>query len=226
MTSSRHKLSVELSEEDYQEVVFLYKHFGIETTPISTALRKFFHSTYSLLTEEQKQSDSSRTEESQLELLDDWDCAYRALVPVWNKFKQRDEMKIHCSATDTRRILGTNIIHISICKKCHDRGASTNFIAIPAPKKVEKPQSASKPQSVQKQNLGNRKCLDCGCNISMLEDWKTRCASCYRKKQNPAWQGDAKPLAGSPLDLRMKEAEAIRRAHEEINEKNDTKTEE
>ena len=206
-------LQVRLKKSRQEKLAFLYKLYRIEIETDADLFREMLDLIYSEKTEQSTTTTLSTTQHSELELLEGWDCSFRAIVSVWNKHTKKMEPKVDCGHATTRQIRGTTIMPISVCKKCHDRGGSTKLLSLPSPKKPEKPTSKPQPESVQKQ----RKCIDCGCDISKLEEWKSRCMLCWQKKQNPAWQGDGKPLKGSPEDLREREADAIRRADAKMN---------
>lgn len=217
------KISVRLDELEDEKLLFLYNLYNIEKGDQSTRFRNLLHAIYAEKMNLSETPTHSTTENDLLEILEGWDCAYRAVVHRFDKFLKRQVPFVHCSAVNTRRILGSNLIDIAVCRKCHDRGADSVFIAIPAPKKTEKPEPISKPEPVKKPV---RRCAECGADISRAESWKTLCYSCWHKRQNPAWQGQKQPLKGSPADLRKKEADAIRRANEKMNTKNENETEE
>ncbi len=210
-------LSVELNEEQYQEILFLYKYFGIEPNPISTALRKLYHAIYSEKINPSDTPTLSTNHTSELELLEGWDCVYRVLIHPYHKISKKREPMIWCTHPKVREYFKTNEIYIEVCKNCHENGGSLNTLSLSAPKKQDSI-SKEKEEFLKKAQSKNRKCLTCGKDISKLEDWKTLCLSCWKKNQNPASQSETKPLRGSPMDLRKQEADAIRRANERMNE--------
>lgn len=208
-------LQVRLKKSHQEKLTFLYKLYQVKTESDSDRFRELLDALYSEKVNPSSTPTLSTSQHLELELLSDWDCAFRAVVYRFDKFTKKQVPFVYCSAMNTRKILGTNVIDIAVCKKCHLRGASTNFVALPAPKKPLEKEKVEFLDRARKQ----RKCVDCGEDITGLAEWKSRCMSCWRKSQSPALQGERKPLAGSPMALRMKEAEAIRRANEKLNNK-------
>lgn len=208
------QLSVRLDKSRLEKLAFLYKLYRIKNETDTDCFREMLDKLYSEKTENQEQSESSRHED-QVQILEGWDCTFRFPVDRYHKQTREWLRKVLCFNPKTREIVKTNELDAEVCKRCYDTGGSANMPVLSEPKKTQKPRPTSKPQTVKKE----RKCVDCGCDISNLEDWKTLCLLCWKRKQNPAWQGEGKPLAGSPMALRMKEAEAIRRANERMNEK-------
>lgn len=208
------KLSVRLDKSHHEKLTSLYKLYRIESETDTDCFRELLDALYSEKFNPSSTPTLSTNQFPELELLDGWNCAYRAVVYRFDKFTKKQVPFVYCSAMNTRKFLGTNVIDIAVCKKCHDRGASTNFIAIPAPKKPIENEKAEYLERARKQ----RKCVDCGEDITDLAEWKTRCMSCWRKSQNPSWQSDTKPLQGSPMDLRLKEAARIKKANQKLQE--------
>ncbi len=209
-------IGVRLNKDHQEKLSFLYNLYQIESETDTERFRKLLDAIYS---EKRNLSDTptlSTTQHQELELLDGWDCVYRVLIYPHNKFSKKKEPKIFCLNPTTREILKTNELYIAICKKCHDTNGSINAPELPAPKKQDS-LATEKEEFLKKARLKNRKCVDCGEDISTFDEWKTRCMSCWRKKQNPASQSETKPLRGSPMDLRKREADAIRRANERMN---------
>jgi len=206
-------ISVRLDKSRQEKLTFLYKLYQCDSEKDSDRFRELLDAVYS---EKLNPSDTptlSTNQHPDLELLDGWDCVYRVLIYPYNKISKKKEPMIFCLNPTTRGILKTNELYIPICKKCHDTKGSIKPPELPEPKKPLEKEKAAFLERSRKQ----RKCADCGCDISNLDDWKTLCYSCWKKKQNPAGQSETKPLGGSPADLRKREADAIRRVHERIN---------
>jgi len=200
-------LGVRLNRSRQEKLIFLYKLYHIESKTETNRFRKLLDAIYS---EKQNSSESptlSTTQHPDLELLEGWDCVYRVLIYPHNRISKKKEPKIFCLNPTTREILRTNELYIPICRKCHDTNGSIRY-ELPEPKKPKKITSKTQPKPVPKQ----RRCVDCGADISYLsEEWKTRCPSCYWKSKSSVWQGEGKPLRGSPADLRKREADRFRR---------------
>ena len=205
------KLSVRLNESQQEELTFLYKLYQIKNETDADRFRNLLHAIYS---EKNEQLESEET----LEALPS--CP---MIPTLITLGKHKGM-VFCPNPKVVGLRKGNHVSLGVCLNCWIRqenareheGIPTSETTLAPEYDVKEPEpKKSKPQSVQKQ----RKCIDCGCDISNLEDWKTLCLSCWQRKQNPAWQGEGKPLAGSPMALRMKEAEAIRRANAKLNTK-------
>ena len=213
MPTRKHHLGAKYSHDEYQEVLFLYKHFKVEEKPVSDALRKLHHAMFLSLTEQKKQSESSKQQHEELRLLEGWDCTYRSLIWPHNKYTKKKEPKIICSHPMTREILRTNELYIATCKKCHDTGGSANLPSLPEPKQqVSKP--TPKAQQVQ------RLCNDCKIDISNQPSNHTLCRNCWFKQlkgaKAPDDDGHGEGLPGSSMQIGKQQAARLRKLDERM----------
>lgn len=203
----KYKLGAEYSEEQYQEILFLYKHFGIEPTPISTALRKLYHSMYLEILEQSEPSTTSTNKNEELEELEGWECPYRILDHPYDKISKKREPKIACSnpmMNPTLKDILNNYMSIEFCKQCHEQGMNKKLLPFPDSKKPKKP--TSKPQSKVVQKENSRNCKNPICDNQCYESKDPRfpgwipdlCPVCHKrnqsspfmKKQYPEWGFD------------------------------------
>ena len=221
MTASKITLSAQYSKEEHQELLFLYKYFNIESLPTSSALRKLHHAMYSLLTQQQEPSGSSRREE-QVGLLEGWDCPCR--FPIWRYHKPSKEWhrKVLCSNPTTQQILRTTELDAEVCKRCYDTGGSANLPALPEPKKqVLTP--TPKAQQVQ------RLCEICKIDISKQPSNHTLCRNCWFKQlkgaKAPGDVGHGEGLPGSSMQIGKQQAARLRDLDERMKQKQQSKEE-
>jgi hypothetical protein len=202
-------ISVRLDKSRQEKLTFLYKLYQVKSEKDSDRFRELLDKIYSEILEPSNTSTLSKTPHKELELLEGWDCANRAVVYRFDKHSKKKEPRVFCIRIDTRKILGTNVIDISVCKKCHDTVGSIKLLTPPEPKKP-----TPKPQS----KTSKRQCIDCGSDISRLDEWKKRCLDCWRIEQVRKQKGnyDGKPLPGSPMAIRKQLAARTRSADEKL----------